>query len=186
MSDPRRPDVVTAVVTRVDGNVTILRVVVREYRPPTAEEIKSGAAPSKRVVVREINPTPEYVNAIIAKHNWQGPQAPVSWRFVPNDYVPEDMPKSGRVFRDAWKDDGTNKPGVDMPKAREIHRRRLRKLRAPLLEALDTDYMRADEAGDNQRKKEIAARKQALRDVTADPAIEAAQTPEELLKVGMP
>ena len=46
--------------------------------------------------------------------------------------------------------------------------------------ALDIDYQRADEAADVARKREVVRRKQALRDVTDDPAIEAAQTPEEL------
>ena len=45
------------------------------------------------------------------------------------------------------------------------------------------DYQRADEAGDTGAKADIAKRKQALRDVTADPAIEAARTPDELRAV---
>jgi hypothetical protein len=48
---------------------------------------------------------------------------------------------------------------------------------------LDTAYMRADEVGDQQEKRRIATQKQALRDVTADPRIDAAATPEELKAV---
>ncbi len=81
-----------------------------------------------------------------------------------------------RTFRNAWKNDLT----VDMPKARDIHRARLRIMRIPRLAALDVDYQKADEAGDLTLKREIAAKRQALRDVTAAPEIEAAQTPEEL------
>lgn len=69
---------------------------------------------------------------------------------------------------------------INMDKARDIHRDRLRAMRQPVLEALDVEYQRADEQADANLKADIAARKQALRDVTADPAIEAAKTPEEL------
>jgi hypothetical protein len=90
------------------------------------------------------------------------------------DAVPTD-----RAFRDAWTFDGRSF-GHDMVKAREIHRDRLRVQRAPLLVALDVAYARADEAGDVAAKAKIAADKQALRDVTDNPAIDAAQTVDEL------
>lgn len=89
---------------------------------------------------------------------------------------------SDRTFRNAWKL-GQAGIEVDMPKARGIHRERLRQMRAPLLAALDVEYQRADERGDTTEKQRIAAKKQALRDVTADPAIEAASTPEQLKAV---
>jgi len=69
---------------------------------------------------------------------------------------------------------------VDMTKAREIKRDQLRAERKPLLEKLDVEYMRAQEAGDTALQQEIAAKKQALRDATVDPAIDAATTPDEL------
>ena len=102
------------------------------------------------------------------------PKDATNVRIVEDSEVPAD-----RTFRNAWKADLT----VDMPKAREIHRERLRQIRAPLLAELDAEYMRADEAGNLAEKQRIAARKQALRDVTADPAIEAAATPAELKAV---
>jgi hypothetical protein len=173
----RRPDVVTVAVTRVDGGLTILRVITTEYRPADPDEQAAGLT---RVAVWTIDPTPEYVDAIIAKHDWQGGQAPVSWRFVPDDIVDDD---TDQTFRNAWRDGGGNKPDVDMVKARDIHRNRLRRMRAPLLEDLDAEYMQADEAGDQQAKRAIAARKQALRDVTSDAAIDAAMTPEALKAV---
>lgn len=89
-----------------------------------------------------------------------------------------DVP-TDRYFRNAWShsDGGIH---VDMPKAREIHRETLRRRRKPLLDALDTDYMRADETGSLVLKAQIALDKQALRDVTKDPRIDKAATPEEL------
>lgn len=97
---------------------------------------------------------------------------------LPDDWTPPD----DRTFRDAWVLKG-KAVEVDMPKARNIHRDRLRALRKPALEALDTDYQRADEAGDAKTKAAVSKRKQELRDVTADPAIEAATTPQELAAV---
>ena len=72
---------------------------------------------------------------------------------------------------------------VNMTKAREIKRDQLRAERKPLLEQLDVEFMRAQEQGDQAKADEIAARKQALRDVTDDPAIDAATTPDELKAV---
>jgi len=74
---------------------------------------------------------------------------------------------------------------TDMTKAREIKRDMIRAERKPLLEQLDVEYMRAQEAGDTARQQEIAAKKQALRDATVDPVIDAATTPDEL-KVATP
>lgn len=102
------------------------------------------------------------------------PRGATNVRIIDDTEYPSD-----RAFRDAWKL-GQAGIEVDMPKARDIHRERLRQMRAPLLAALDVEYQRADERGDTAEKQRIAARKQALRDVTADPRIDAAQTPEEL------
>jgi len=70
---------------------------------------------------------------------------------------------------------------VNMEKARDIHRNALRQAREPKFKDLDIAYMVAVERG--QDTTEIVAKKQALRDVTKDPAIEAAQTTDELKAV---
>jgi len=67
---------------------------------------------------------------------------------------------------------------IDMEKARDIHRAKMRVAREPLLTKLDVAFQRALEQ--NANTATIVAQKQALRDVTSDPAIEAAQTVEEL------
>lgn len=69
---------------------------------------------------------------------------------------------------------------IDMTKAREIKRDMIRAERAPLLAALDIEFMRAVEQGDTAKQQEIAAEKQRLRDATQAPGIDAAQTPDEL------
>lgn len=88
--------------------------------------------------------------------------------------APED-----RVFRDAWiiVEDVIK---VDMATAREIHRDRLRGERAPLLQGLDAAYMQALERGQTEDMQAISAQKKKLRDVTEDPRIAAASTPDEL------
>ena len=166
----RTPDTILVAVTRVDGGLTMLRVVTAEYEP-------DGAGGRRKRW--EIDPTPEYIAGIIAKHEWAGPQAPVSWRIVADDFVGE---ATDRTFRNAWRD-GNTAPDVDMVKARDIHRDQLRVMRAPLLETLDSEYLRADETGNTAEKQRIAAVKQLLRAVTDDPAIEAAQTPDVLKAV---
>ena len=84
---------------------------------------------------------------------------------------------SDRTFRGAWQFNG-DAVEVDMTKAREIHKDNLRAERAPRLEALDVDYMKALEAGSGADA--VAAEKKTLRDITADSKIADASTPDAL------
>lgn len=56
--------------------------------------------------------------------------------------------------------------GINVDKAKEIHKDKIRQVRNPLLEKKDVEYMRAQEVGDTAKVAEIVAEKQALRDVT--------------------
>lgn len=94
-------------------------------------------------------------------------------------WVNENAIPADRYFRNAWKRDFA----VDMPKAVEIQKVVLRDLRAPKLVMLDVEFLKAVEAGDTKKQKEISDKKQALRDVTDDPRLAAAKTPEELKAV---
>jgi hypothetical protein len=69
---------------------------------------------------------------------------------------------------------------INLDKAREIHKDKMREARAPKLAALDVQFMRAVEQADAAKQAEIAAEKQALRDVTKDPDIAAATDVDEL------
>ena len=62
--------------------------------------------------------------------------------------------------------------GVDMAKAREIHKDKIRVARKPLLEALDVEFQKAQETGASTA--DIVAKKNALRDAPADSGIAAA------------
>lgn len=144
------------VITRVDGGVSVMHIVAGQH--------PEGTDP---------------VDAELEKFRAAHPGEYVSHRLMPRANLP-----THRNFRDAWCD---RTPELvldyDMDKCRAIHRETLRQMRAPFLADLDVQYMRADEAGDAKDKERIALQKQALRDVTADPAIDAAKTPEELMRV---
>lgn len=114
--------------------------------------------------------------AIMRSFNGTGRPAPAGYRILADDAViPED-----RTYRGAWMHDGKGAIVHDMARAKAIHQDRLREARAPQLAALDTAYLRADESGDNKAKAEIAKQKQALRDITSSPQIDAAKTVDEL------
>ena len=67
---------------------------------------------------------------------------------------------------------------VNMTKARDLHRDKVRQARNSLLATKDVEFQRALETGADTA--EIVAAKQALRDAPASAAIEAATTPDEL------
>ena len=68
--------------------------------------------------------------------------------------------------------------GIDMAKAREIHKNKIRQARAPKLAELDIEFQKALETGSSTT--EIVAKKQALRDAPADSGIAAASDAEAL------
>jgi hypothetical protein len=56
--------------------------------------------------------------------------------------------------------------GIDINKAKDIHKDKIREVRNPLLQVKDVEYMRAQESGNTEKVAEIVAEKQALRDAT--------------------
>ena len=68
--------------------------------------------------------------------------------------------------------------GVDMAKAREIHKANIRAARKEKLEALDVEFQKALETGASTT--DIVAKKQALRDAPADSGIAAASDTDAL------
>ena len=73
-----------------------------------------------------------------------------------------DLPRDSD-FYDAWEMDATSVT-VNLDKAKEITKKRLRAEREPLLAAQDVAFQRALESGENTTA--IVAEKQRLRDVT--------------------
>ena len=68
--------------------------------------------------------------------------------------------------------------GVDMAKAREIHKNNIRTARTPKLAELDVEFQKALETGASTT--DIVAKKQALRDAPADSEIAAASDTDAL------
>jgi hypothetical protein len=106
-------------------------------------------------------------------------QTAVSWR-VSDEVISR---PASRAFRDAWTDDNPGEQvDVDMPKARAIKTGKVRAERNIRLVADDLEYMKADEADDDTRKRRVANRKKKLRDLPADiqSDLDALDTPEVL------
>lgn len=89
-----------------------------------------------------------------------------------------------RNFSDAWalsEDKDHNQIIViDVEKAKDVWRNKMREARTPLLDKLDAAFFRAMEDGDTKKQKDIAAQKKLLRDAPALPELAAATTVEEI------
>ena len=84
-----------------------------------------------------------------------------------------------RTFREGWEaNTDTGVISVNMTKAKDIWRDKIRAARVEPLAALDTAYMKALETGADTSS--IIAQKQALRDAPALASIDNATTPDEL------
>ena len=93
-----------------------------------------------------------------------------------------DIPANRSIsLRNAWEDDGSAIV-VNLAKARPGKVNEFRLERNRRLEALDVDYIRADEAGDTALKENIAMLKQKLRDlpVTIESELSDLNTPAEI------
>lgn len=149
------------IYTNADGSVSIVHSASKSnleqvLGPLTDEKFR------KHVIERSI--PPEANNVIEMPDDWE--------------------PPTDRYFRNAWVQSDAAVV-VDMPRAREVQKKVLRTLRKPLLEALDVEMIIALESANSSKIAEIKTRKQGLRDITDDPTIEAAQTPEQLKRAGL-
>ena len=68
--------------------------------------------------------------------------------------------------------------GIDMAKAKEIHKTNIRTARTPKLAELDIEFQKALETGASTT--DIVAKKQALRDAPADSGIDSASDTDAL------
>jgi len=89
-----------------------------------------------------------------------------------------------RYFNDAWalsEDENHNQIVViDVEKAKEVWKRRMREARSPIMTKLDAEYFRALETANTTAATEIATKKQLLRDATKLPELLNATTVEEI------
>ena len=137
------------IYTRSDGGVSVVIPVISLNDPKEFTEDDALARATSRLPIDAINP-----------------------QVVEANQIPAD-----RSFRNAWNHDGVS-ISVDLPKAREITKERLRMERAPKLVALDVEFMWAIEQSDAAAQNTIAAQKQTLRDITQ--FADTAQSLEEL------
>jgi len=158
-------------ITLDDGSTAIMGFVTQgrgSTLPAGAQWTSEAAGWWKR------EPTDENVIEEIARmSSGAGPQ-PSRYRRIAQADIPQD-----RTYRNAWKDDG-QAIVHDMAKAREIHRDRLRQMRVQLFEVNDIALADALAERDEPKRLEAIAQRNALRDVTKAPAIDAAQTVEDL------
>lgn len=85
------------------------------------------------------------------------------------------LPKT-REFRDAWTVNGT----VDIEKAKEVWKNKIRSVRNKRLQDLDIEWMKAMEKGQTTIASAISADKQVLRDITKREELTKAKTVEEI------
>lgn len=72
---------------------------------------------------------------------------------------------------------------INMNKAKDIWKDKIREERKNLLIKYDIEYIKALENGHVELQKDIAQKKQLLRDAPADPRIDAAQNVDELTSI---
>jgi hypothetical protein len=114
-------------------------------------------------------------DAEIEQRAWDKlPDDAINPQFVEADAIPTD-----RTFRNAWEDNGGI--NVNMPKAKDLTKDRLRADRKPLLEAQDVLFQRALESGASTAA--IVSEKQRLRDITKQ--VDALASLDELKALGI-
>ena len=93
----------------------------------------------------------------------------------------QDLDTLDEQFRNAWVCDTDMNPVIDLEKAKEVWKEKIRLKRGPALLDLDVQYMRALESGDGTEN--IVKAKQELRDLPQNPDIESANSIEDLKNV---
>ena len=130
--------------------------------------------------VSVVCPTPEFINN-------GGTMAQFLERSLPDGVIFEELHKddipTDRYFRNAWRlDKGIN---VDVECVQKIHLDCLRKVRNEKLAELDIPFQRALEDKDTVMQDNIAAKKNALRDMPQNVDMSLLDTPDKI-KAFMP
>tara|TARA_R110002020_G_scaffold58106_2_gene159492 strand:+ start:486 stop:950 length:465 start_codon:yes stop_codon:yes gene_type:complete len=100
------------------------------------------------------------------------------------DIVEADTIPNDRTFRNAWTTSKGKSAEIDLSKAKEEAKIKVRQARTPKFAELDVAYQRADEDSDADTKKAIADKKKVARDATKDTKITDADSIDKL-KEGM-
>jgi hypothetical protein len=100
------------------------------------------------------------------------------------DIVEADTIPNDRTFRNSWVTEQGKSVEIDLAKAKDVAKDKVRQARTPKFAELDISYQRADEAGDADAKAAVVVKKQTARDATADTKITDADSVDNL-KTGM-
>ena len=100
------------------------------------------------------------------------------------DIVEADTIPNDRTFRNSWVTEQGKSVEIDLAKAKDVAKDKVRQARTPKFAELDISYQRADEAGDADAKAAVVVKKQTARDATADTKITNADSVDNL-KTGM-
>lgn len=103
---------------------------------------------------------------------------------IDRSVVPQD-----RTFRNAWKQTADLQGvEVDMPKAREIHMEKIRRVRDEKFAPLDQDWMKAMGQKDQTEADLVEAKRQKLRNIPqiVQSDVDVAKTPEDLKAIWPP
>jgi len=100
------------------------------------------------------------------------------------DIVEADTIPNDRTFRNSWVTEQGKSVEIDLAKAKDVAKDKVRQARTPKFAELDVAYQRADEAGDADAKAAVVVKKQTARDATADTKITDADSVDNL-KTGM-
>jgi hypothetical protein len=125
--------------------------------------------------------TPEWVGKFNGSED-EAIEHVVNKNFLDQDHfiVEQSALPPNKKWRWAWDVDDNGNFFINLERAREKQRQKIRLARVPTLGKLDELYMRADEVGATAEKQRIAEIKQRLRDLPADPRIDSALSTSDL------
>lgn len=163
-----------------DGTVTVMAFATRSRSPtlPSGARWLDGTqalwerTPDDKNIQAEINKAFPGVNQLGIKR-----PTCVAYHRIEDADLP-----AQRDYRNAWEFVG-GKVTENLAKAKEIHRDRLRRERTELLVPLDIEVSKSIAIGDLAAAQTAESQRQALRDITEDPRIDAATSVDELRQI---
>lgn len=179
MAGRTEADVVAFIASQVAGGASeqeVVRLVAMMHDPEREAQNRGNTAIGRKwaYALRDGNISEAEALNLIATISC--PEAVRSIEILENPVTPEIAHMRSSLYFDG------DELKWNMVKARDIARAKLREARAPLLSALDVEYMRADELGNRAEKNRIASVKQKLRNITISQELDSATTPHELLE----
>lgn len=180
---PSRSEYVRVAITREDGTLAVMQFLLRGRggipygaTPEVVNGVPTGFWTREAT---HANIFAEVLRAmsIDLDHNENPRPQPRSYRIVEDSELPQD-----RTYRDAWIDNGSS-IHCDIERAKKSHLEKVRHARAPLLEQLDRDWMRATGQGNKKEADAVEKRRQVLRDLPTKLGLDKVSTVEQLKAV---